>query len=529
MRTLLYTRRIGRQPVSPTLATVPGTTQTLIAAADPSAIWGAAKLVGRIGGRTTLGVISAVTGENQVAIQVVGPDGVPRRVARVVDPLTSYNLLRLRQGIGVHGDAGALFTATNRFENPGGVCPATGVAGGRCFNDAYTGSLDARWRSTAGDYLVSAQAVGSLLERGAERTQLDGIAILPGTPSAGGTLWATKQGGAHWLWSLWQNLSGRRLELNDLGYLERKNDYTASLDLSYRTIAPWRDTVETRTTLQLRHRRTLDGLTLYDAVELNTWWTAKSFWSFYGEVHYRGPYFEDRETGDGTALQRAGLIGVEGSVATDPRRRVVAWLFGQAHRIANGYHFEARGQITLRALPQLDLDLLPSLVYQSGEPRYAALAPADGSGAVTYLFGRQRARNVGATLRASYTFTPELTLQAYAQLFLLAVHDSDFSSFTAASAGLRQRVRLVDLVPVAPSPSGGLATNPDVQQTALNVNVVLRWEYRLGSTLYLVYTRAQTPPVTVPLGDEARLDPRPALHERAAVDVLMLKISYWWG
>jgi hypothetical protein len=528
MRTMLYTRRIGRQPAAPALATSPGTppgrTQTLIDVPDPSEIWGAAKMVGRLGGRTTIGLISAVTGENRVGVEVADPGVARTRELRLADPLTSFNVVRVRQGVGASADAGVLLTATNRFERPGSICPATGLPGGRCFNDAYTGSLDGRWRSPAGDYLVSAQAVGSLLERGGARGDSDGISILPGRVGTGATLWATKQGGAHWLWSLWQNLSDRRLDLNDLGYLERKNDYTASLDLSYRTIEPWRDTVETRTTLQLRYRQTLDGLDLYNAVELNTWWTARSFWSFYGEVHVRGAHFEDRETGDGTALERAGLVGVEGSVSTDPRRRVVGWAFGQAHRIANGYHFEARGQITLRLLPQLDLDLLPALVYQSGEPRYVSVATPDPGGAVTYTFGRQLARNVGATLRASYAFTPDFTVQAYAQLFLLAEHYTDFATFTAAAPGLRARVRLTDLAPAAPP-----GTNPDVQQTTLNVNVVLRWEYRLGSTLYLVYSRAQTPPLTVPSGDEASLDLRPILRGRAAVDVVLLKVSYWWG
>ena len=240
----------------------------------------------------------------------------------------------------------------------------------------------------------------------------------------------------------------------------------------------------------------------------------------------RGPRFDDRETGDGTALERAGLIGVEGTVSSDPRRRVVGWMFGQAHRMSNGYHFEGRGQITLRLRPDVDVDLLPVLVYQSGEPRYVtATAPDPASGAVTYTFGAQLARNVGATLRASYTLTPELTFQAYAQLFLVAEHFSDFSTFTAASAGAHARVRLRDLTAAA-APT----TNPDIQTTALNVNLVLRWEYRLGSTLYLVYTRAQTPASpTLTSGEDAGLDLRPIFRGRASTDVLLLKLSYWFG
>lgn len=531
MRTMLYTRRIGRQPAAPAL----NAGELLVDTPDPSRIWGAAKLVGRIGGRTTIGAISALTAENSAAVQGSDAAGAPVRTPRLADPLTSYNVLRLRQGLGQHSDAGALFTATNRFEPAGSVCPSTAAPSpsGRCLDDAYTGSLDARWRSPAGDYLIAGQAVASLLARGPARAQPDGIPVAAGVPSGGATLWTTKQGGPHWLWSLWQNLSGRQLELNDLGYLDRKNDYTANLDLGYRTIQPWRSTLETRTTLQLRYRRSLDGLDLYNAVELNTVWTAANFWSYYVEVHYRGRTFDDRETGDGAALERAGLVGVEGSAQSDPRRRVVAYLFGQAHRLSDGYHFEAHGQITFRLRPQLDLDLLPAVVYQSGEPRFiASTAPAasDPGGPVGYTFGRQRARNVGATARASYTFTPELSLQAYAQLFLVTKQYSDLSTFVATAP--RARIYLSALTPLSPSttpPPLPAPADPDVQQAALNVNVVLRWEYRPGATLYLVYTRAQTPPLTVTPGAEASLDLRPILRGSGATDVLMLKLSYWWG
>jgi hypothetical protein len=56
---------------------------------------------------------------------------------------------------------------------------------------------------------------------------------------------------------------------------------------------------------------------------------------------------------------------------------------------------------------------------------------------------------------------------------------------------------LRDLVPFG----GALPNNPDFQEGVLNVNVVLRWEYRLGSTLFLA----------------------------PASDVFLVKLSYWWG
>src|SRR5206468_1817312 len=103
----------------------------------------------------------------------------------------------------------------------------------------------------------------------------------------------------------------------------------------------------------------------------------------------------------------------------------------------------------------------------------------------------QTAVSAGATVRAAYTFTPQLSLQFYTQLFFAKVNYSDF--FVYPKQAFRERVDLAALIP-----AGAPAASPDSQQATLNVNLVLRWEYRLGSTLFLVYTRAQTPALAVP-------------------------------
>ncbi|HET6279370.1 MAG TPA: DUF5916 domain-containing protein, partial [Polyangia bacterium] len=218
--TLVYTRRIGRQPASPTLLAG----ETLYDAAEPSPIYGAAKLVGTVKGRTTLGLLSAVTGRREVPVQ--RSDG--QRELRLVDPLTTFNVVRAKQLVGARSEVGVFATAVNRLAPPlaaGALCPTTAVVvteAGRCFNDAYVASADGRWRSASGDYAASGQVTGSLLAGGPSRPQRDGLVIEPGHPAAGAIVWLAKQGGPNWLWSVWQGLSGKRLELNDIGYLDRK-------------------------------------------------------------------------------------------------------------------------------------------------------------------------------------------------------------------------------------------------------------------------------------------------------------------
>ena len=131
---------------------------------------------------------------------------------------------------------------------------------------------------------------------------------------------------------------------------------------------------------------------------------------------------------------------------------------------------------------------------------------------------------MGATLRAAYTFTPELSLQFYTQLFLARVHYGPLFMVTQPAGGI---VYLADLQPLVVDPTMP-PPMPDTETATLNVNVVLRWEYRLGSTLFLVYTRAQNPALT-PSPDGAGFEWRPLLQGRAADNVLMVKLAYWFG
>jgi hypothetical protein len=517
VRPVVYTRRIGGLPLVAAL----GPSEVLVANPDPSPLYGAAKLVGTIGGRTNVGVISAITGATYVDVQRL--DGARER--RRIDPWTAYNIARVKRTLGANTSVGLLATAANRLEAPtavGSLCPATGLPtgpDGRCTNDAYVVSGDGRWRSPLGHYALSWQAIGSALSGGPERSQPDGIPIRPGHVAGGGALLVGKEGGTNWLWSFRQYLSGRTLEFNDVGYLERKNDYQGYLAVTYRTLQPWWRTIETNTSFKLNLRQTLDGLNLWNEIKLATSWSIPSFWWFYLDVHARGPYYDDRETGDGTALERTANAGLIGDFGSDPRRRVTGGLTWNADlRRGGGVYLQVSGRLTVRALARLELDLYPTAGYETGQPRYVSKTPLSPI-MTTYQFGTQTAASLGATLRAAYTFTPTLSLQLYMQLFMARVRYGPFYTYTA---DVGARVRIADLgAPTAP-------TDADSERATLNINLVMRWEYRLGSTLFVVYTRSQDPALT-PGPDGASFQLRPILHGRAADNVLMVKLAYWFG
>jgi len=226
--------------------------------------------------------------------------------------------------------------------------------------------------------------------------------------------------------------------------------------------------------------------------------------------------------GDGTILQRAAFVGGRFELASDPRGRLYATLANQTQFMGAGtYATAAQASLVVHALRQLDIELLPLVTWSAGEYRYARPVVSPGF----YYFGKLTANSVSATLRASYTFTPQLTLQAYAQAFLSSGHYDDTRPIPVPP-GPGTQVTIAGLQAI---PAMGSPTPADFQNAALNINVVFRWEYRLGSTIYFVYSRSQVP--TVPISGftpPAMLDAS-AFGHGGTSDVFLLKFSSWWA
>lgn len=103
----------------------------------------------------------------------------------------------------------------------------------------------------------------------------------------------------------------------------------------------------------------------------------------------------------------------------------------------------------------------------------------DGSVGTQYVrsvFGARDTRSVDVTLRSTITFTPGLSVQLYSQLFLARGRYADFQL-------LKNRDEL--------APFDAFPKRNEFNFSTLQSNIVLRWEYRPGSTLFVVWTHGR--------------------------------------
>ena len=425
---LFYSRRIGRQPQggipdSAATSTMP----------DRTPILGAAKLTGRTAGDWEVGVLDAVTAQETATL--LGPN--VNRATPVVAPTTHYGVARVRKNLrGGRSSIGGILTATNR---PG---LETRLAD-EMHRAAYTGGLDGRHRFADETYEVSGSFVGSQVRGTPEallRTQTDAhhyfqrpdaehVQVDSSRTSLSG--WSggvqlEKLSGT-WRWDAALRTESPGLAINDLGFLQRGDEVLTSGGLTYLDADEGPTFREIRGRLSQTNKWTFGGEPTRRSLFASVGGTFRNNHSadLSGEVHLSA--LAPSALRGGPALRENGSASVAAGYQTDRRDALQVGLSAQ-YRTAfgtDGYGYEIEPEARWRPTARSTVSLSPRLSASRDASQYVESVPTDG--ATTYVFGEILRRTLAVTTRASYTFTPELTLQVYAQPFIGTGDYRDFS------------------------------------------------------------------------------------------------------
>jgi hypothetical protein len=514
-----YTRRIGRTP--PAVRLVEG--ETLESAADAGRIFVASKVTGQLNRRFSIAAIDALTSAQEASVRKA--DGSVAE--REVEPLANYGIVRVRGESG-NSSVGLTATAVNRFEAAPTErnCKEGIETRERCTRDAYALGADARLFTRDGAWGLHLQGIVSHLEHGPARTLPDGTVVVSGDSGVAYQVSGGKFGGDLFTFGARYVAFSPAFEINDVGFNPQANIQRVGGVFTLRSTRPLGPTLERSLEMFSGNRLTFAGVRLSSSVGGAMSTQLANFWTLRAGGGYTLEGLENRETRDGALVERPAYWFWDAKVETDSRRRVKAELSVEgATREAGAYHF---GQATLffKLFSQLELDVTPRVTQSYGDYRFYTKEAQPG-GASVYRFAALEATSYDLTLRGTYTFTPRLTLQAYAQLFVAAKHYSDFRSILAVGERPRLRVSAFQREMCAHPTSGVCEPTEDDREGSINANVVLRWEYRPSSALMAVYTRQET---------QAAYDPKEgigasslsAFGSGSAVDQLLVKLTYLW-
>ena len=552
-----YSRRIGRPPQ---LAGYLDDTAAYADIPDNAAILGAAKITGRTQNGYTVGVLDALTNRETARYELAA--GGPQR-SQVVEPLTNYFVGRLqkefRDGASTFG---GIVTSVERQIGDS-------VVNARLRSRAEAAGLD--WKHTWNRHEYS--WMGSML-----------VSSVEGSPSA---IAATEKSSAHYFqrpdrkvtsdglfstrydstatalrgyglftrvakdngtlaWEAMANVRSPGFEVNDLAYLNQA-DYAW---FNGNVVGVW--------THPTRWYRSIfasfGGATQYNYDGNRTW---SQLQAFYGEelpnywnlrvVGIRDfTSLDDHLARGGPLLVRSGYDFGSVEVSTDARERAVFDFTVEGTRGLDApvHSFTFGPGVALKPAANIFLQLSPT--YNADEdPAQYVTAVTDPTATAffgtRYVFAFIRTRTVSLDTRLNWTFTPDLTLQLYAQPFIASGAYSSFREF-ARPRSIQKLVFGRDVGTISYDATSATYTvdpdgagpahpfsfaNPDFTNSSLRGTAVLRWEYRPGSTIYFVWTQERSG--TGPSGTFDLSSARSAILSPLPVNVFQIKATYWIG
>jgi hypothetical protein len=399
-----------------------------------------------------------------------------------------------------------------------------------------TAGVDWNVRSRDGAWFVVGQVVGSQSLGGPPvRILADGTAVSRGDLGTGWTAAAGRQGGEPWRYEVQWEYQSPKLDLNAVGYLRTQNEQVGRALVRYVRPSgggPFHSYgvqvgADTRFTTDGRDLRRGGQAWLFSEFQL------RNFQWFGCNALYDAARWDVREIEQsGVALERPADVYAECWTSSDPSRPVAVDVGVGAGRtfpigpLAPVWYGGASTKLVLR--PHARLETRVDARFESNRWRARWVDDqATASGTRTYLFADLSAPVLSITLRQQVVLTRRLTLQGYAQLFTSYRRYGRFWQAEARGG----RIRSSDLRP-RPRPVPGDAfeddASPEERTGALAVNAVLRWEYRLGSTFFLVYTRAQGEPGWDGAGPAPDTLRPWALGRGPTTDTILIKWSRLW-
>jgi hypothetical protein len=512
---MFYSRRIGRAPQ--------GSAETaedeFSKAPDSATIIGAAKLTGRAAG-FSIGALNAITAREDA--EIAGVNSIGYR-SQTVEPLTSYTVLRARREFNNQSSLGFMTTATNRQLEPAVSFLA---------DSAYAGGIDYDWRLSQ-MYSVSGYWAGSHIKGGADaiqrlqennvhsfqRTDADYLDVDPYATTMSGHAGSASFGkisGEYTRFSTFFGYKTPGFDTNDLGFMRRADEKSQSNWFQWRNFKPGKYVRTRNFNINQYAGWNFGGDRTYSGGNINSHWTFTNYYSVGGGYNVDAAPFRDRVTRGGP-----GVLGNRSRVnvwyyANTDNRKALSFYFNGNHWADNQNSSRHGYGPGFNWRPTSSMSLNMGFWYNANHDDSQWVTNEDlPDGGKRYVFGRIDQTTLSINTRFNYTMTPNLSLQVYAEPFVSA---GDYSNYKELVDGRAEKYE-DRYKPYAYS------GNADFNIRSFRTTNVLRWEYRPGSALFLVWQQGKSDDQEY--GDFRFGRDFSGVFSAPSRNVFLIKFSYW--
>jgi hypothetical protein len=540
-QSLFYSRRIGHAPSG----SVAPNDNLFVKSPDKTSILSAIKFSGTTSKGLSVGLIQSVTA-NEFA-RLSDKDG--NRRSTKVEPLTSYTVARIQKGYNAGNTViGGILTSTNR------------VIEGNEFeslsSDAYTGGLDLRHHWKDKEFYVDARLIGSyingtreaisLLQQSSARYyQRPGASYLNYDTTAthlngwGGKLVVGKGSKGRWKYSSGVSWLSPGLELNDLGYMNSADEINQENVVSYLVNQPVSIFNTCEISLEQFNSWNFNGQYLGSGAHLSFFSQFKNKWGFSTNLIYHSRSLDTKILRGGYDMILPHRITTFGTLTSDPSKKLTASL-GYSYESAgnnSAVNYQFQPGITYRPVTNLKIGLTADYMDNHDKLQYVT-ANYDLPGN-RYILGTIDQKTLGLTFRIDLNLTPELSIQYYGSPFvsrgsysqLKYITDSENKVFGERFTVYPGQVLTDGAYHVYDYSSGPrfdyTIDNPDFNFHEFRSNLVAKWEYRLGSFVYLVWSSERsgnTNASKASIGDSYK-----QLRSIFPNNIFLIKLNYWFS
>lgn len=540
---LFYSRRIGRYPHN-TPSVMEGEHFRM---PEATTILGAAKLSGKTKNGLSLGILESITSNENSII-----DNQGQRRKESVEPLTNYFVGRVQQDFN-KGETvlGGIITSVNRDITTPSLnwLPTAAYAGGIDFQHRWKErtwyvAANAEFSRVSGnrDAILSLQRSSARYYQRPDQDYLNVDSSKTSISGFGGTVKLGRLSQKPLQFETSLTLRSPGLEFNDLGYMRYSDLIHHGTWVAYYIRNPFAvfNNFYLNTNYWMYWNFSGKLLAFYLNTNFNTQF--RNRWFLNGSFNRTSEKTDIALLRGGPSFIRPGKFSVNLNLSTDQSKKIYFNIGGYRGKEDAGGGFERSywGGLNLRPVNSLSVSISPEYYNQYSKLQYITTAGTVSD--LAYIFGQMDMKALGVTFRVNYTITPELTVEYYGQPFISAGTYSNLCKITDPHAGtFNERYRLFDTEGIKYDEADNVwnidanldgsndysFSNPDFNFRQFRSNLVLRWEYLPGSTLYFVWSQGRTS--TDIKGLFSYENDTRELFRTVPHNVFLLKFSYWFS
>ena len=508
----------------------------------------AAKVTGRLASGLSVGALAGFSPRERATTYDL-ESGISSVVP--VEPAAAYGVLRLQQEVGSRQSAvGVVMTGTRRAL--GEDDPLAGLL----TRAAYTAGVDWKARFKAGMYEVTGFAGASRVEGDTlalQRLQLSSaryfqrpdqsyVAFDPRLTSMNGYsagVRADKNAGRWSVWGIGLIARSPGFEINDLGQMNTADDIDFNADYQLRDTQPGRLFRYWQFGHAVRSAWSYGGVRQSSILSQTLTLDFHNFWNFrYSTARtFRG--LSDVLTRGGSLMGTPSGWQSQARLSGNPGARV-SWSseFTYFWDELGGWRGEANGGLRFRPAPRWQGSV--NLAHERRVESRQYVTTRDDGGAATYgnryIFAFIERSGLSVPVRLDYSFTPDLTVEVYAEAFAASGRYYDFGELPAPGArdlrtygtdGTTITRRADGSHVITDGATSFTIDNLDFNRLFLRSNLVIRWEWAPGSTLYLIWQQNRR--ASTSNGDLVGVNSLGDAITAPGDNSFAIKASYWIG